>query len=53
MLRRCSNCAHCSFDWKALQIGIYIHECRKTKRLMQFPFWNGWRCKRWEKDYGK
>ena len=53
MLKRCSNCMYCVLDWKAMMLGIYAHECYKKKHVIINPFWKGWGCKLWEKEYGK
>ena len=52
MLKRCSNCKHCGIDMKAVMLCVYAHKCYKKGHVIIRPFWNGWKCKEWEKKDG-
>lgn len=51
MLKRCSNCKHCKADMRAiLLVGIHRRICFSHGHLVRSPFWEGWKCKQWEKE---
>ena len=48
MLKRCSNCKHCSVDLRAIMIAsVWIMKCHLKDEHKLHPFFSGWRCADW------